>query len=90
MEKFVPYTFATNVKDLMPDKTAKPIDLQFLTGVPVGMDLIDNENRPNCSFKKVTKDSWQLKTTTRTRIGLGGKKGLLRSASKSLKGSLLR
>ena len=45
MEKLVPYTFATNAKDLMPDITAKPIDLQFFAGVPVGMGLIDNEKQ---------------------------------------------
>ncbi len=43
MEKLAPYTFATHVKDLMPDKTAKPTDWHFFAGVPVGMGLIDNE-----------------------------------------------
>jgi len=43
MEKLAPYTFATHVKDLMPDKTAKPTDWHFFAGVPVGQGLIDNE-----------------------------------------------
>jgi len=43
MEKLAPYTYATHVKDLMPDKTAKPTDWHFFAGVPVGMGLIDNE-----------------------------------------------
>ena len=43
MEKLAPYTYATHVKDLMPDKTAKPTDWHFFAGVPVGMGLINNE-----------------------------------------------
>lgn len=43
MEKLAPYTYATHVKDLMPDKTAKPTDWHFFAGVPVGQGLIDNE-----------------------------------------------
>lgn len=43
MEKLAPYTFATHVKDLMPDKNARPTDWFFFSGVPVGMGLIDNE-----------------------------------------------
>lgn len=43
MEKLAPVTFATHIKDLMPDKTAKPTDWHFFAGVPVGMGLIDNE-----------------------------------------------
>ena len=42
MEKLAPYTLATHVKDLMPDKTAKPTDWFFFAGVPVGQGLIDN------------------------------------------------
>lgn len=43
MEKLAPYTFATHVKDLFPDKNAKPTDWFFFAGVPVGKGLIDNE-----------------------------------------------
>jgi len=43
MEKLAPYTYATHVKDLMPDKTAKPTDWHFFAGVPVGQGLINNE-----------------------------------------------
>jgi sugar phosphate isomerase/epimerase len=43
MEKLAPYTFATHVKDLMPDKTAKPTDWHFFAGVPVGQGLINNQ-----------------------------------------------
>jgi sugar phosphate isomerase/epimerase len=43
MEKLAPYTLATHVKDLMPDKTARPTDWHFFAGVPVGMGLIDNQ-----------------------------------------------
>ncbi|MFN2303416.1 MAG: sugar phosphate isomerase/epimerase family protein [Anaerolineales bacterium] len=43
MEKLAPYTFATHVKDLMPDKNAKPTDWFFFAGVPVGKGLINNE-----------------------------------------------
>jgi sugar phosphate isomerase/epimerase len=43
MEKLAPYTFATHVKDLWPDKNAKPTDWFFFAGVPVGQGLIDNQ-----------------------------------------------
>jgi sugar phosphate isomerase/epimerase len=43
MEKLAPYVLATHVKDLMPDKTARPTDWFFFAGVPVGKGLIDNE-----------------------------------------------
>jgi sugar phosphate isomerase/epimerase len=43
MEKLAPYTLATHVKDLMPDRTARPTDWYFFAGVPVGKGLIDNQ-----------------------------------------------
>ena len=43
MEKLAPYVLATHVKDLYPDKNAKPTDWFFFAGVPVGQGLIDNE-----------------------------------------------
>jgi sugar phosphate isomerase/epimerase len=43
MEKLAPYVLATHVKDLMPDKSAKPTDWHFFAGVPVGMGLINNQ-----------------------------------------------
>jgi len=43
MEKLAPYVLATHVKDLMPDKNARPTDWHFFAGVPVGKGLIDNE-----------------------------------------------
>jgi sugar phosphate isomerase/epimerase len=43
MEKLAPYVLATHVKDLMPDKNAKPTDWFFFAGVPVGKGLIDNQ-----------------------------------------------
>jgi sugar phosphate isomerase/epimerase len=43
MEKLAPYVLATHVKDLMPDKHARPTDWHFFAGVPVGEGLIDNE-----------------------------------------------
>jgi len=43
MEKLAPYVLATHVKDLMPDKNAKPTDWHFFAGVPVGKGLIDNQ-----------------------------------------------
>jgi sugar phosphate isomerase/epimerase len=42
MEKLAPYVLATHVKDLMPDKHARPTDWHFFAGVPVGQGLIDN------------------------------------------------
>jgi sugar phosphate isomerase/epimerase len=42
MEKLAPYVLATHVKDLMPDKNARPTDWFFFAGVPVGKGLIDN------------------------------------------------
>ncbi|MEI8132201.1 MAG: sugar phosphate isomerase/epimerase family protein [Leptolinea sp.] len=42
MEKLAPYVLATHVKDLMPDKSAKPTDWHFFAGVPVGKGLINN------------------------------------------------
>jgi 3-oxoisoapionate decarboxylase len=43
MESLAPYVLATHVKDLMPDKNARPTDWHFFAGVPVGMGLIDNQ-----------------------------------------------
>jgi 3-oxoisoapionate decarboxylase len=43
MEELAPYTLATHVKDLMPDKNARPTDWHFFAGVPVGMGLINNQ-----------------------------------------------
>lgn len=43
MEKLAPYVLATHVKDLMPDKNARPTDWFFFSGVPVGHGLINNE-----------------------------------------------
>ena len=43
MEKLAPYVLATHVKDLMPDKNARPTDWFFFAGVPVGKGLIDNQ-----------------------------------------------
>lgn len=43
MEKLAPFVMATHVKDLMPDKKAKPTDWHFFAGVPVGDGLIDNQ-----------------------------------------------
>jgi sugar phosphate isomerase/epimerase len=43
MEKLAPYVLATHVKDLMPDKCARPTDWYFFAGVPVGKGLIDNQ-----------------------------------------------
>ncbi len=43
MEKLAPYVLATHVKDLMPDRCAKPTDWFFFAGVPVGKGLIDNQ-----------------------------------------------
>ena len=43
MEKLAPYVLATHVKDLMPDKTARPTDWHFFAGVPVGKGLINNQ-----------------------------------------------
>jgi sugar phosphate isomerase/epimerase len=42
MEKLAPHVLATHVKDLMPDKFARPTDWHFFAGVPVGQGLIDN------------------------------------------------
>ena len=43
MEILAPYVLATHVKDLVPDKNARPTDWHFFAGVPVGMGLIDNK-----------------------------------------------
>ncbi len=43
MEKLAPYVLATHVKDLMPDKNARPTDWHFFAGVPVGQGLINNQ-----------------------------------------------
>jgi 3-oxoisoapionate decarboxylase len=51
MEKLAPYVLATHVKDLMPDKNAKPTDWHFFAGVPVGKGLIDNETLAKLLFK---------------------------------------
>ena len=42
MEKLASYVLATHVKDLLPDKNARPTDWHFFAGVPVGQGLIDN------------------------------------------------
>jgi sugar phosphate isomerase/epimerase len=44
MEKLAPFVLATHVKDLMPDKNARPTDWFFFAGVPVGQGLIDNRS----------------------------------------------
>jgi sugar phosphate isomerase/epimerase len=43
MEILAPYVLATHVKDLWPDKAARPTDWHFFAGVPVGQGLIDNQ-----------------------------------------------
>jgi sugar phosphate isomerase/epimerase len=43
MQKLAPHVLATHVKDLMPDKAARPTDWHFFAGVPVGQGLIDNQ-----------------------------------------------
>jgi sugar phosphate isomerase/epimerase len=43
MEKLAPYVLATHVKDLYPDKNARPTDWFFFAGVPVGRGLINNQ-----------------------------------------------
>jgi sugar phosphate isomerase/epimerase len=43
MEKLAPYVYATHVKDLYPDKNARPTDWFFFSGVPVGRGLINNQ-----------------------------------------------
>jgi len=43
MEYLAPHVLATHVKDLMPDKNARPTDWYFFSGVPVGMGLINNK-----------------------------------------------
>jgi sugar phosphate isomerase/epimerase len=43
MEKLAPYVYATHVKDLYPDKNARPTDWFFFAGVPVGRGLINNQ-----------------------------------------------
>ncbi|HJW90177.1 MAG TPA: sugar phosphate isomerase/epimerase family protein [Anaerolineales bacterium] len=43
MAKLAPYVYATHVKDLYPDKNAKPTDWFFFAGVPVGRGLINNQ-----------------------------------------------
>jgi len=43
MEKLGPYGLATHVKDLMPDKGARPTSWYFFAGVPVGKGLINNQ-----------------------------------------------
>ena len=42
MEKLAPYVFATHIKDLLPNPTARPTDWFFFSGVPVGRGMIDN------------------------------------------------
>jgi sugar phosphate isomerase/epimerase len=51
MEKLAPFVLATHVKDLMPDKNAKPTDWHFFAGVPVGKGLIDNETLAKLLYK---------------------------------------
>jgi len=43
MEKLAPYVLATHVKDLLPDKNAKPTDWFFFAGVPVGKGMVNNQ-----------------------------------------------
>lgn len=43
MEYLAPHVLATHVKDLYPDKNARPTDWHFFAGVPVGKGLIDNQ-----------------------------------------------
>jgi sugar phosphate isomerase/epimerase len=43
MEKLAPFVTATHVKDLLPDKNARPTDWHFFAGVPVGKGLINNQ-----------------------------------------------
>jgi sugar phosphate isomerase/epimerase len=42
MEKLAPYTFATHIKDLQINYSAKPTDWFFFSTVPVGKGMIDN------------------------------------------------
>lgn len=51
MEKLAPYVLATHVKDLMPDKNARPTDWHFFAGVPVGMGLINNQALAELLYK---------------------------------------
>jgi sugar phosphate isomerase/epimerase len=51
MEKLAPYVLATHVKDLMPDKNARPTDWHFFAGVPVGKGLIDNQALAQLLYK---------------------------------------
>jgi sugar phosphate isomerase/epimerase len=51
MEKLAPYVLATHVKDLMPDKNARPTDWHFFAGVPVGKGLINNQKLAELLFK---------------------------------------
>jgi len=51
MEKLAPYVLATHVKDLMPDKNARPTDWHFFAGVPVGQGLIDNQTLAHLLYK---------------------------------------
>lgn len=51
MEKLAPYVLATHVKDLMPDRQARPTDWHFFAGVPVGQGLIDNETLARLLYK---------------------------------------
>jgi len=51
MEKLAPHVMATHVKDLMPDKNARPTDWHFFAGVPVGDGLIDNQALANLLHK---------------------------------------
>jgi sugar phosphate isomerase/epimerase len=42
MEKLAPYVFATHIKDLQINYSAKPTDWYFFSTVPVGRGMIDN------------------------------------------------
>ena len=42
MEKLAPYVFATHIKDLQINLSAKPTDWFFFSTVPVGKGMIDN------------------------------------------------
>jgi sugar phosphate isomerase/epimerase len=43
MEKLAKYTMATHIKDLKPNKDARPTDWFFFSSTPVGDGLIDNQ-----------------------------------------------
>ena len=83
MEKLAPYVLATHVKDLMPDKNARPTDWYFFAGVPVGKGLINNEALAKLLHKANFRVSWRSRSITRTRIGPSAKTKPWLSASKN-------